>query len=68
MAAVVSSFIGDMSDIFGRRIFLFVGCASGLVGTLVAGTADNITTVIGGQVLNGISIATNLPAPAGDCT
>ncbi|KAL3429999.1 major facilitator superfamily domain-containing protein [Aspergillus tetrazonus] len=62
VAAVVSSFIGDMSDIFGRRIFLFVGCVSGFVGMLVAGTANNITTVIGGQVLNGIATATNLLA------
>ncbi|KAL3483069.1 major facilitator superfamily domain-containing protein [Aspergillus germanicus] len=61
-AAVVSSFIGDMSDIFGRRIFLFIGCACGFVGMLVAGTADNITTVIGGQVLIGIATATNLLA------
>ncbi|OJI98278.1 hypothetical protein ASPVEDRAFT_37719 [Aspergillus versicolor CBS 583.65] len=62
VAAVVSSFIGDMSDIFGRRMFLLVGCACGFAGMLVAGTADRTTTIIGGQVLNGLATATNLLA------
>ncbi|KAL3456983.1 fungal trichothecene efflux pump [Aspergillus heterothallicus] len=54
--AVVSVFIGDISDIFGRRAFLLVGSAVGFVGMLVAGRANSLMMLIGGQVLNGLGM------------
>ncbi|KAH9212377.1 major facilitator superfamily domain-containing protein [Leptodontidium sp. 2 PMI_412] len=48
-----SAVIGDLSDIFGRRWFLLCSCTLGCAGMLVAGRANSLLTVIGGQVLNG---------------
>ncbi|KAL5329803.1 hypothetical protein ACEPPN_003322 [Leptodophora sp. 'Broadleaf-Isolate-01'] len=50
-----SAVIGDLSDIFGRRWFLLCSCILGCAGMLVAGRANSLLTVIGGQVLNGLA-------------
>ncbi|KAL2840050.1 major facilitator superfamily domain-containing protein [Aspergillus pseudoustus] len=57
VSAVVQCFVGDLSAIFGRRKFLLLGCVFGISGQLLGGLATNITMVIGGQVVNGFSIA-----------
>jgi MFS family permease len=53
---VLQSFIGDMSDILGRRGFLLVGQLLAIVGMIISGRANSMNMVIGGQVLNGIGL------------
>lgn len=50
---VLSLFVGELSDIFGRRWFLIVGDFLCLVGNIVCGYATSAKMVIGGQILNG---------------
>ncbi|KAL2839283.1 major facilitator superfamily domain-containing protein [Aspergillus pseudoustus] len=57
VSAVVQCFVGDLAGVFGRRGFLFFGCACGIAGQLLGGLATSITMLIGGQVLNGLSVA-----------
>jgi MFS family permease len=45
---------GQLSDRFGKKWFIVAGCASGLIGSVVSGTAHKTTVVIGGQALNGL--------------
>lgn len=53
---VISIFLGDLSDIFGRRWFVIIGMTFGTVGMLVGGRGSSIPMIIGGQVLNGIGL------------
>ncbi|KAL3460213.1 major facilitator superfamily domain-containing protein [Aspergillus heterothallicus] len=45
---------GQLSDRFGKKWFIVAGCAFGLIGSVVSGTAHKTTVVIGGQALNGL--------------
>lgn len=54
--AVVTSLVGELSDIFGRRPFLLFGCAMSIVGLLLGGLATSLRMVIIGQVFNGLGI------------
>lgn len=47
--------VGRLGDIFGRRYFLILGQALGLIGSIVAVTAKNIPAVIGSSVLTGLA-------------
>jgi len=51
--AVSFLLVGRLSDIFGRRWFFIVGNAFAVIGCIIAGTASNINSIIGGNVLNG---------------
>ncbi|EXK80638.1 hypothetical protein FOQG_14844 [Fusarium oxysporum f. sp. raphani 54005] len=53
---VIQIFLGDISDIFGRKMFLLVGSLFGIIGLLVAATAKNVPIIIAGQVLNGVAL------------
>ncbi|KAM0326369.1 hypothetical protein ACHAQA_006971 [Verticillium albo-atrum] len=53
---VISIFIGDVSDIFGRKSFLLVAATFGFVGMMVGGFATSVNMIIGGQVLNGVGL------------
>lgn len=53
---VVQIFLGDISDIFGRKWFLVFASVTGVAGMLVAGRGTTIEMIIGGQVLNGIAL------------
>ncbi|KAL4861575.1 hypothetical protein BDV12DRAFT_190985 [Aspergillus spectabilis] len=53
---VIQAFIGDLSDVLGRRIFLQAGCVLGAVGMIIASRGNSIEMVIGGQVLNGVGL------------
>ncbi|KAH7177119.1 major facilitator superfamily domain-containing protein [Dactylonectria macrodidyma] len=53
---VIQAFVGDMSDILGRKPFLLIGMVLGLTGSLVSSRATSLIMVIGGQVLNGCGI------------
>lgn len=54
--AVVLSFIGDLSDIFGRKKFLLFSCGFIFIGQLISARAGTLAQVIGGQVINGIGL------------
>ncbi|KAF2468936.1 MFS general substrate transporter [Lindgomyces ingoldianus] len=56
--AVGLTLVGRLSDIFGRRYFFIFGTALGCVGAIVASTAHTVPTLIGGQVLIGLSAST----------
>ncbi|TVY85828.1 Efflux pump, partial [Lachnellula willkommii] len=45
---------GALADRFGKKWFIVAGGLCGIVGNVVAATAQNIETVIGGQALNGV--------------
>lgn len=47
--------VGRLSDIFGRRWFMIVGCSLGMIGSIINATAHNIPTVIGGTVFVGLA-------------
>ncbi|KAF2660508.1 fungal trichothecene efflux pump [Lophiostoma macrostomum CBS 122681] len=52
--------VGRLSDIFGRK-WMVLGCnILGLVGCIIGGTAKNINTLIGANLLNGIAAAGQL--------
>ncbi|CZR69531.1 uncharacterized protein PAC_19431 [Phialocephala subalpina] len=53
---ILSLFVGELSDIFGRRWFLIIGDLLCLVGNIVCGRATSAKMVIGGQILNGIGM------------
>jgi MFS family permease len=53
---VISIFLGDVSDIFGRRWFLIAAAIFGLAGALIGSRASSVNMLIGGQVLNGIAL------------
>jgi len=58
--AVAFPVVGRLSDIFGRRYFFIGGGVLGLIGAIVAATAKTIPVLIGGNVLLGLSTATQL--------
>ncbi|KAF1844966.1 MFS general substrate transporter [Cucurbitaria berberidis CBS 394.84] len=47
--------VGRLSDIFGRRWFMIVGCLLGMLGSIINATAQNIPTIIGGTVFVGVA-------------
>ncbi|KAJ9659055.1 hypothetical protein H2198_003344 [Neophaeococcomyces mojaviensis] len=57
VVAVTQAFIGDLSDIFGRRVFTICGCVCGFVGLLIGGRAHSLLMVIGGQVIGAFGIS-----------
>ncbi|CAK7222137.1 hypothetical protein SBRCBS47491_004767 [Sporothrix bragantina] len=58
MLAIGLTLVGQMSDVFGRRYFFIGGTLLGAVGATIASRAQTIPTVIGGEVLVGLSAAT----------
>lgn len=61
---VVFLFIGEVSDIFGRRWFLILGNALCVAGNLIVGRASSVNIMIGGQVLTGLGTSCSvLSAP-----
>ncbi|KAL4861921.1 hypothetical protein BDV12DRAFT_57007 [Aspergillus spectabilis] len=54
---VVQTFLGDISDHFGRKWPLLVGMALAVAGCLTAGRGSSMQMVIGGQVLNGLGLS-----------
>jgi MFS family permease len=53
---ILSLFVGELSDIFGRRWFLITGNFLCLIGNIVCGRASSAKMVIGGQILNGMGM------------
>ncbi|KAK6501599.1 hypothetical protein TWF481_009434 [Arthrobotrys musiformis] len=53
---VLQAFMGELSDILGRKPFLITGMVFGTAGTLVSSRANDLEMVIAGQVLNGIGL------------
>jgi MFS family permease len=53
---VLQSFLGDLSDHFGRKGFLLIGMTLGIIGSLVASRAHSMEMVIGGQALSGCGL------------
>ena len=58
--AVCLAPVGRLSDIFGRRYWFIGGGIIGVVGSIVCATSKSIPALIGGNVLLGISSATQL--------
>lgn len=54
---VVSIFIGDLSDMFGRRYFLMFATLCGVVGMLVSSRANSVPVIIGGQTLTSLALS-----------
>ncbi|KAK7204237.1 trichothecene efflux pump [Myxozyma melibiosi] len=52
-AAVLSPFVGRLSDIFGRRNFLLFGNILSVIGCVMSATAKRVDIVIGGAVFIG---------------
>ena len=53
--AIMLLLVGRLSDIFGRRWFFVIGSAIGMVGSIVAATANGVGQVIAGETLIGIA-------------
>ncbi|KAL3458842.1 major facilitator superfamily domain-containing protein [Aspergillus heterothallicus] len=51
---VICFFVGELSDILGRRWFIISACVSMSVGGFIAGRATSVDMIIGGQVIAGI--------------
>lgn len=56
--AVALPFVGRLSDIFGRRWFMVSGSVLGVIGAVVCARAQDIPTLIGGQVFLSLASAT----------
>jgi MFS family permease len=54
---VVSSFIGELSDLFGRRNFLFFAACCGVVGMLISSRAPSTKVVISGQTITSVGFS-----------
>ncbi|KAF2019705.1 fungal trichothecene efflux pump [Aaosphaeria arxii CBS 175.79] len=52
--------VGRLSDIFGRKWMVLGTSVLGLLGCIVGGTAQNIDTLIGANLMNGIAAAGQL--------
>ncbi|PVI06057.1 fungal trichothecene efflux pump [Periconia macrospinosa] len=52
--------VGRLSDIFGRKWMVMGTSILGLLGCIVGGTAKNIDTLIGANLMNGIAAAGQL--------
>ncbi|KFY91675.1 hypothetical protein V500_04545 [Pseudogymnoascus sp. VKM F-4518 (FW-2643)] len=48
-------FVGRLSEIYGRRWVMIVFTLFGLVGAIIAGTAQNLNTFIGANILLGLA-------------
>ena len=55
--------VGSLSDVLGRRYFMVAGCCCGMVGAIIAATANKVTTLIGSSVFMGIAGATQVIYP-----
>jgi len=53
---VLQAFMGELSDILGRKHFLLAGMLLGITGAIVSSRANNVEMIIGGQVLNGCGL------------
>jgi MFS family permease len=53
---ILQVFLGDLSDILGRRVILLAGSLLGFAGTLVSSRASSMGMVIAGQVLGGTGL------------
>ncbi|KAF2025805.1 putative siderophore iron transporter [Setomelanomma holmii] len=49
--------VGRLSDIFGRRWFMILGCLLGMLGSIINATAKDVPTIIGGTVFVGLASA-----------
>jgi MFS family permease len=54
---VISSFVGELSDIFGRRYFLFFTTCCGVAGMLISSRAESLGVIIGGQTITSIGFS-----------
>ena len=52
--------VGRLSDIFGRKWMVMGTNILGLAGCIVGGTAKNIDTLVGANLMNGIAAAGQL--------
>lgn len=52
--------VGRLSDIFGRKWMVIGTNVLGLIGCVIGGTAKNIDTLVGANLLNGIAAAGQL--------
>ncbi|CAK7242647.1 MAG: hypothetical protein STHCBS139747_004143 [Sporothrix thermara] len=59
-SAIFLMIIGRISDIFGRRWVFISGAACGLIGSIVAATAQNVGALIAGSTIIGIGAAAQL--------
>ena len=64
MLGVGYTIIGRLSDICGRRYFIIGGNLLGVIGCIIAATAQSIPTLIGGNVLTGLASAAQTSTPA----
>ncbi|OQV10662.1 hypothetical protein CLAIMM_14629 [Cladophialophora immunda] len=58
--AVCLPIIGRLSDIFGRRYYFIGGSVLAMIGSIVCARAQNIPTLIGGNVFLGVASSTQL--------
>ncbi|KAI9785955.1 MAG: hypothetical protein M1839_008221 [Geoglossum umbratile] len=58
--AVGYTLIGRLSDIFGRRWFIIGASTLGLVGNIIAATAQSVNTLIAANIFNGLAASAQL--------
>jgi len=58
--AVCITFVGRLSDIFGRRMVMIAGATLGVVGSIVGATSHNISGLIGATTIIGIAASSQL--------
>jgi MFS family permease len=61
--AIGLTFVGRLSDIFGRRWFFIGGALIALVGAVVCASAKSIPMLIGGETLIGLGASSQLSFP-----
>ncbi|OAL39423.1 hypothetical protein AYO20_01293 [Fonsecaea nubica] len=57
-AAISSTIVGRLSDIFGRRYFFVAGSMLALIGSIVASTSQTVNQLIGATALIGLGSGT----------
>ncbi|KAK5121659.1 hypothetical protein LTR85_004831 [Meristemomyces frigidus] len=57
--AALCPFVGNLSDMFGRRVVAAIGQVLLIIGPIVVATATTMNTAIGGQVISGLGAGLN---------
>ena len=61
VSAITVPIVGKLSDLYGRRGFYLAGIVVFMVGSLVAGLAQNFATLVAARAIQGLGMGTLMP-------
>ena len=61
VSAITVPIVGKLSDLYGRRGFYLAGIVVFMVGSLIAGLAQNFATLVAARAIQGLGMGTLMP-------